>query len=53
MSKEIGGKGRVSLVVPVSNAREVEIVLPHGFRIGPGIRGQVQAVGGVLEVHDI
>ena len=53
MSKETGGKGRVSLVVPVSEAREVEIVLRGGFRIGPGIRGQVQAVGGVLEVHDI
>ena len=53
MSKEIGGKGRVSLVVPVTPAREVEIVLPGGFKIGPGIRGQVQAVPGVLEVHDI
>jgi DNA polymerase III subunit alpha len=53
MSKESGGKGRVSLVVPVSPAREVEIVLPGGFKIGPGIRGQVQAVPGVLEVHDI
>lgn len=53
MNKGIGGKGRVSFVVPVSSAREVEIVLPHGFRIGPGIRGEVQAVRGVLEVHDI
>ncbi len=53
MGKEAGGKGRVSFVVPVSPAREVEIVLRGGFRIGPGIRGQVQAVPGVLEVHDI
>jgi DNA polymerase-3 subunit alpha len=53
MAKESGGKGRVSLVVPVAEAREVEIALPGGFKIGPGIRGQVQAVPGVLEVHDI
>ncbi|MGH6979649.1 MAG: OB-fold nucleic acid binding domain-containing protein, partial [Stellaceae bacterium] len=53
IGKESGGKGRVSLVVPVTPAREVEIVLPGGFKIGPGIRGQVQAVPGVLEVHDI
>ncbi len=53
MDKESGGKGRVSFVVPVSPVREVEIVLPGGFKIGPGIRGQVQAVPGVLEVHDI
>ncbi|HEX4041374.1 MAG TPA: DNA polymerase III subunit alpha [Xanthobacteraceae bacterium] len=53
MAKETGGKGRVSLVVPVPPAREVEIVLPGGFKIGPSIRGQVQAVPGVLDVHDI
>jgi DNA polymerase-3 subunit alpha len=53
MAKETGGKGRVSLVVPVAETREVEIALPGGFRIGAGIRGQVQAVPGVLEVHDI
>jgi DNA polymerase-3 subunit alpha len=53
MAKESGGKGRVSLVVPVAPVREVEIVLPGGFKIGAGIRSQVQAVPGVLEVHDI
>ncbi|HEY5208855.1 MAG TPA: DNA polymerase III subunit alpha [Stellaceae bacterium] len=53
MAKEIGGKGRVSFVVPVPPAREVEIVLPGGFKIGPGIRGQVQAVPGVLDVLDL
>jgi DNA polymerase-3 subunit alpha len=53
MAKEAGGKGRVSLVVPVASAREVEIVLAGGFKIGPSIRGQVQAVPGVLDVHDI
>jgi len=53
MAKESGGKGRVSLVVPVTPSREVEVVLPGGFKIGPGIRGQVQAVPGVLDVNDI
>jgi DNA polymerase III subunit alpha len=53
MAKETGGKGRVSVVVPVGPAREVEILLPGGFRVGPGVRGQVQAMPGVLDVLDI
>jgi len=53
MTRESGGKGRVSLIVPVAAAREVEIVLPGGFKIGPGIRSSVQAVPGVLEVQDV
>jgi DNA polymerase III subunit alpha len=53
MGRETGGKGRVSVVVPVPEGREVEIVLPGGYRVGPGIVGQVQALQGVLEVQDI
>jgi DNA polymerase III subunit alpha len=53
IGKESGGKGRVSVVVAAGPAREVEIALPGGFRIGPGVRGQVQALPGVIEVHDI
>jgi DNA polymerase III subunit alpha len=53
MARESGGKGRVSLVVPVAAAREVEIALPGGFKIGPGIRAAVQGLPGVAEIHDI
>jgi DNA polymerase III subunit alpha len=53
IGRETGGKGRVSVVVPVGPAREVEILLPGGFKIRPGVRGQVQRVPGVLEVQDL
>jgi DNA polymerase-3 subunit alpha len=47
------GRGRVSLVVGLDPTREVEIALPGGFRIGPGIRAAVKSIPGVLDVHDI
>jgi DNA polymerase-3 subunit alpha len=47
------GRGRVLVVVPVDPAREVELALPGGYRIGPGIRAAVKALPGVLDVHDI
>jgi DNA polymerase-3 subunit alpha len=47
------GRGRVSLVVGLDPDREVEIALPGGFRIGPGIRAAVKSIPGVLDVHDI
>jgi DNA polymerase III subunit alpha len=53
MAREGGGKGRVSIVVPVEPAREVEIALPGGFKIGPQVLNAVRAVPGVLEVVDV
>jgi DNA polymerase-3 subunit alpha len=53
MARELGGKGRVSVVVPVPPAREVEIALPGGFRIGPNVLHAVRALPGVLEVVDV
>jgi DNA polymerase III subunit alpha len=47
------GKGRVTIVVPLDPVREVEIALPGGFRIGPGIRAAVKSLPGVLDVHDV
>jgi DNA polymerase-3 subunit alpha len=47
------GKGRVTVIVPLDPAREVEIALPGGYRIGPGIRAAVKSLPGVLEVHDV
>ena len=40
-------------VVPVPPAREVEIALPGGFRIGPNVLHAVRALPGVLEVVDV
>jgi DNA polymerase III subunit alpha len=53
MAREGGGKGRVSIVVPVGPAREVEIALPGGFKIGPNVLHAVRALPGVLEVVDV
>ncbi|HLJ62614.1 MAG TPA: hypothetical protein VKT70_00810, partial [Stellaceae bacterium] len=51
--RESGGSGRVSVVVSVASAREVEITLPGGFRISPGVRKAVKSLAGILDVHDI
>ena len=53
MAKENGGRGRVTVVVPVPPAREVEIALPGGFKINPRIRAAVKSLPGILDVHDI
>ena len=53
LARDGTGRGRVSIVVPVDPAREVELALPGGYRIGPGVRAAVKALPGVLDVHDI
>jgi DNA polymerase-3 subunit alpha len=53
MQRESGGRGRVSVIVPVSLAREVEILLPGGFKISPRVRAAVKSLPGILDVHDI
>ncbi len=53
ISRESGGKGRVTLVVPVPPSREVEITLPGGFRISPKVRAAVKSLPGILEVLDV
>ncbi len=53
MTREEGGRGRVTVVVPVPPAREVEIALPGGFKISPRVRAAVKSLPGILDVHDI
>ena len=53
ISRESGGKGRVTVVVPLPPAREVEITLPGGFRISPRVRAAVKSLPGILEVMDV
>ncbi len=49
---ESGGRGRVSVVIPLS-AQEVEIALPGGFKISPRVIASAQALPGVLAVQEI
>ncbi|HXQ50478.1 MAG TPA: DNA polymerase III subunit alpha [Stellaceae bacterium] len=53
MRRQGGGRGRVSVIVPVAPAREVEIALPGGFKIAPDVLHSVRALPGVLEVQDV
>ena len=52
MRVEAGGRGRVSVVIPME-AREVEIALPGGFKISPKVIGSAQALPGILAVQEI
>ncbi|MGH7087644.1 MAG: DNA polymerase III subunit alpha, partial [Stellaceae bacterium] len=53
MARATGGRGRVSVVVPVAPQRQVEIALPGGFRIGPNVLHAVRGLAGVLEAEDL
>ncbi|MBV9825377.1 MAG: DNA polymerase III subunit alpha [Alphaproteobacteria bacterium] len=52
ISRESGGRGRVTVVLDLPS-REVELTLPGGFRINPGIRAAVKSLPGIVDVHDI
>ncbi len=52
ISRETGGRGRVTVVLDLPRS-EIELALPGGFRINPGIRAAVKSLPGILDVHDI
>jgi len=52
ISREAGGRGRVTVVLDLPRS-EVELALPGGFRVNPGIRAAVKSLPGILDVHDI
>jgi DNA polymerase-3 subunit alpha len=49
---ETGGRGRVSIVVPLPE-REVEVALPGGFKVSPRLIASAQALPGILAVQEI
>jgi DNA polymerase-3 subunit alpha len=52
MTRDAGGRGRVTVVLDLP-AREVEIAIPGGFKVGPATRAAVKSLPGVIDVHDI
>jgi DNA polymerase-3 subunit alpha len=52
IAREAGGRGRISVVLELP-AREVEIAIPGGFKVGPQTRAAVQSLPGIIDVHDI
>ncbi len=53
VAAESGGRGRVSVVVPLDESREVEIALPGGFKVTPRLAAALQTVPGIREVAEI
>jgi DNA polymerase-3 subunit alpha len=53
VAAESGGRGRVSVVVALDEAREVEIALPGGFKVTPRLAAALQTVPGIREVAEI
>ena len=52
IAREAGGRGRVTVVLDLP-AREVEIAIPGGFKVGLATRAAVQSLPGIIDVHDI
>jgi DNA polymerase-3 subunit alpha len=52
ITREAGGRGRVTVVLDLP-AREVEIAIPGGFKVGPATRAAVKSLPGIIDVHDI
>jgi DNA polymerase-3 subunit alpha len=52
IARESGGRGRVTVVLDLP-AREVEIAIPGGFKVGPQTRAAVKSLPGIIDVHDI
>ncbi len=53
VAAESGGRGRVNVVVPLDETREVEIALPGGFKVTPRLAAALQTVPGIREVAEI
>jgi DNA polymerase-3 subunit alpha len=52
IAREAGGRGRVTVILDLPSS-EVELALPGGFRVNPGIRAAVKSLPGIIDVHDI
>ena len=52
IARETGGRGRISVILDLP-AREVEIAIPGGFKVGPATRAAVKTLPGIIDAHDI
>ncbi|HEY7689617.1 MAG TPA: hypothetical protein VH835_13040, partial [Dongiaceae bacterium] len=53
IQREGRGKGRVSLVLELDRAREVEMALPGTWMISAGTRQAIKSIPRVVDVQDI
>jgi DNA polymerase-3 subunit alpha len=47
------GRGRISLLMPLDDENEVEVTLPGGYAVAPGMRDSLWHVPGVMQVEEI
>jgi DNA polymerase-3 subunit alpha len=52
LARDQKGRGKVSLVLNLSDGQEVEMELPGGYRLSPNVRQAIKAISG-LSVHDL
>jgi DNA polymerase III subunit alpha len=53
MQRQGRGRGKMSLVLELDRAREVEMSVPGDWAISAATRAAIKAIPGVVEVQDI
>jgi DNA polymerase-3 subunit alpha len=53
LAREPKGRGRITLVLDLEEAQEVEMLLPDALAVDGKLRSAVKAIAGVVEVHDV
>ncbi|MGF1605781.1 MAG: DNA polymerase III subunit alpha [Rhodothalassiaceae bacterium] len=53
LSRHAGGRGMVSIVVPLEDSREAVIALPERYRVTPQIRSALASLPGVQDVQEV
>ena len=53
LGREGDGRGRVNIMIPVGEGREVEVVLPQGYAITAKGRAALRAIPGIVDVQEV
>jgi DNA polymerase III subunit alpha len=53
LGREIGGRGRVTLVPRIDSEQEVEIALPGGYNVSPRLAQALKSLPGVDQVEEV
>ncbi len=53
LDREGIGRGRVNIMVPIGDGREVELVLPKGYAISAKGRAALRSIPGIVDVQEV
>ena len=53
LGREGDGRGRVNIMIPIGEGREVEIVLPKGYAVSAKGRAALRAIPGIVDVQEV